>query len=73
MLSGHGDHDLLLECLQKKMFSAHGCKETRKKNVLDTNIFPKDREQQALEVIFFLLNGTEIMGSNDTPFASITM
>lgn len=51
----------------KKMFSAHGWKETKKKNALDTNIFPKDREQQALEAIFFLLNGTEIMGSNETP------
>lgn len=54
----------------EKMFSAHGWKETREKNVLDTNIyniFPKHREQEALEAIFFLLNGTEIMGSNETP------
>lgn len=47
------------------MFSASGWKKTRKKNILDTNIFPKDREQQALEAIFFFLNGTEIMGSNE--------
>lgn len=76
MFSGDGGRDLLLECFQK-MFSACGGKETRKKNVLDTNIYPKDREQQALEAVFFLLNGTEIKESNetalDTPFASIAM
>lgn len=49
----------------EKMFSARGWKETRKINVLDTNIFPNDREQQALEAMFFLVNGTEIMGSNE--------
>lgn len=66
LFSGHSGHDLLLEYLEKK-FSAGEVKETRKKNTLDTKTLPRDREQQALGAIFCLLNGIEIMGSNEAP------